>query len=673
MLLFGVWWNPLTWLSDGLEAIQGAASKALRTVFFSLSTLIYKLVISLYDLFDILCYGRILDNEVLKDLSTRIGYVLGVIMLFFVILSFVNMLLNPDTLSDKNKGAVNIIKKTILVIVMLGVSNYFFQLLYSVQRVVVQNHVVSKLLLPYEVDTEHFGGALSAELFTAFYNVSLSYIDSDGNIMGDDENVQLCQQEVYTMKEQIAEHSDFSLGDVCLNTSTTYTAADGAEREDFIIDFNWLLSVGVGIFAIYILTMYCIKVGIRMIQLAFLEIISPMAIVSYLSPKQDTMFSKWSKIYFSTYIDVFIRIAIINFSVYLIAVIFGSGTDKTFWESFEINGSNPIWTKRFSMIAMVLALLAFAKKAPELLKELVPASASKLGFGGMKMKDIFGLSRGLNVGAAVGTTAAVGLLGGAISSGAAAYKRDGTKRSALKYGLKGAFGGGLTGAFHGIDNGFKSKNLGGALTSSFREQRSRNFRAADAISQGSTFGGRVSSSAMRLLGQNTKAESIKSNISALNNYSKHFDKMKEIADRSKAVKRFKEDYENAMNSGTATAQEIQNKKNLYENMQRMVIQDAIKNDFRTSSYSGVNASELADMSTVANVMNRDYEDNKDLFNDAGIARVSSTTKFDDLKAYSGIAKSTAFRMENSDEYVKGQADDQYAFIPPDERMRRKEK
>ena len=400
MVLFG---GLFSWLSDkALDLIQGAAAKALRTVFFSLSTLIYKLVISLYDLFDILCYGRILDNEVLKDLSTRIGYVLGVIMLFFVILSFVNMLLNPDTLSDAKKGPVNIIKKTILVIVMLGVSNYFFQLLYSVQRVVVQNHVVSKLLLPYEVDTEHFGGALSAELFTAFYNVSLSYIDSDGNIMGDDENVQLCQKEVYTMKEQIAEHSDFSLGDVCLNTNTTYTAADGAEREDFIIDFNWLLSVGVGIFAIYILTVYCIKVGIRMIQLAFLEIISPMAIVSYLSPKQDTMFSKWSKIYFSTYIDVFIRIAIINFSVYLIAVIFGSGTDKTFWESFEINGSNPIWTKRFIMIAMVLALLTFAKKAPELLKELLPASASKLGFGA-NMKEIFGL------GATVGGIAGLGI------------------------------------------------------------------------------------------------------------------------------------------------------------------------------------------------------------------------------------------------------------------------
>ena len=40
MVLFG--WL-LSWLSDkALDFIQGAASKALRTVFFSLSTLIYK-------------------------------------------------------------------------------------------------------------------------------------------------------------------------------------------------------------------------------------------------------------------------------------------------------------------------------------------------------------------------------------------------------------------------------------------------------------------------------------------------------------------------------------------------------------------------------------------------------------------------------------------------------
>ena len=241
----------------------------------------------------------------------------------------------------------------------------------------------------------------------------------------------------------------------------------------------------------------------------------------------------------------------------------------------------------------------------------------------------------------------------------------------MRHGLGGAFGGGITGAFHGIDNGFKSKNMVGAINSSFREQRSRNFRAASAISQGSTFKGRLGSSARRLFGQNTRAENMKSNIESLNEYSKYFDKMKEIADRTKTVKNLKESWENARDSGTATAQEISNKKKLYESVQKSVINDALKNDFKNSSFAGVDQSALNDMSIVKEMMNRSYDNNRELFDESGISRVETTTNFDNLKAYSGISKSTSFRIENSEEYVRRNADDEYAFLPPDEQLRRK--
>ena len=63
-----------------------------------------------------------------------------------------------------------------------------------------------------------------------------------------------------------------------------------------------------------------------MVQIAFLQIVSPMAIVSYLSPKKDNMFTKWLNIYGSTYIDVFVRVAIINFACLIIVGLHSSGT-----------------------------------------------------------------------------------------------------------------------------------------------------------------------------------------------------------------------------------------------------------------------------------------------------------------------------------------------------------
>ena len=62
---------------------------------------------------------------------------------------------------------------------------------------------------------------------------------------------------------------------------------------------------------------------------------------------------------------------------------------------------------------------------------------------------------------------------------------------------------------------------------------------------------------------------------------------------------------------------------------------------------------------------------EELFDESGISRVETTTNFDNLKAYSGISKSTSFRIENSEEYVRRNEDDEYAFLPPDEQLRRK--
>lgn len=550
-----VWWNPLTWISEGLEKLQGAIMSAVRALSLSVNSIIYRLLIDLYTLFEALCSARILDEEVLENLATRVGYILGVVMLFFVIVSFIRILLDPDAINDKNKGAFNVIKKVLLVIVMLGVSNYTFTLLFSIQKTVVKSHVISKLLLPYDVDTQHFGGALSAELFTSFYNVSLDYLDEDGNVLGTDENVRLCQQEVYTLKERITENGDFSLADVCLMAYTTYTGADGEERQGYIIDYNWLICFGVGLYTVYLLGSYCISVGIRMIQLAFLEIISPMAIVSYLSPKQDSMFSKWTKIYTSTYLDVFIRIAIINFMIYLIALVFGSGTDQTFWNSFTITGSNPIGTRRLLTIVMVLALLAFAKKAPELLQDLFPAGASKLGFGGIHMKDMLGgtqIKSGLRTGAKVATAGtAIGLLGAA-ASGYSRYKINRKNGGSVPRSLLGGAGGALSAIPRGLKAGAAKGNIFSNVSKGWENQRSVDDKYDELITGGGSTLGRVTSHLSAHFGE-TKGQMYTRVISNNEQIAEHVKNIEDTADKFSSVKVAKTNWENAKARGDSDA------------------------------------------------------------------------------------------------------------------------
>lgn len=424
---FLIWYKPWTWGGDILNSIVGGIESGIRYLFYMLASLIYQLVYYLYDMFARLCKSRILDADIIEKIADRIGLILGLVMLFIVVFSCIQMILDPDKISDKEKGAANIVKKILLVIVMLGTYSFVFNTLYKVQEIVVESNVVSKLLLPYDVKTEEFGGLLSSELFISFYHLNPNvekYIESNTDVSE-------CNDNVESLRESIRNGDGYDIGYYCLNEKVTNEAT---KTNEFVIDFNWLLIIAFGIAAIYFLFSYCISVGVRSIQLAFLEIISPMAIISYLSPKKDTMFEKWCKLYFSTYIDMFIRIVLINFIIFLIATVFESDGGWAFWESV---GTSNALSDTFIKIIMIMALFTFAKKAPDLLKQLFPGSSSGIGFGASlkDMSSVFGIA-----GLGLGTT--VGAIGGL----------------AAGKGFAGRLGGALRGAVKGGATGFKAKD-----------------------------------------------------------------------------------------------------------------------------------------------------------------------------------------------------------------------
>lgn len=456
-----------SFLSKGLDLIPGAVINAIRSLMFTFTIFIYDLIIKLYDMFLALCNVRLLSNDILQELSRRVGYILGVVMLFYVILGFIQLLLNPDAINDGEKGATAIIKKTIIVIVMLGSANFAFELLYQVQVTVVNSNIISRLLLPYSVtpivngqesndndssssvlNNKIFGNLLAEELLSSFYKVE-EFDESDISSSADTSSYENCQTVVNNFRNQIINYGSFDLGYTCLNETIVVDfkiddSTKSDEQETMIVNFNLLLSPLVGLCAVYILVMYCFKVGVRMVQLMFLEIISPMAIVSYLAPKKDTMFNKWKNIYISTYIDVFIRIAIINFAFFLVTTIF-STTGGT---GLEFNGTD--YSKNdFFIVVMVLSVLTFAKKAPELVGELLPKSASKLGFGA-SMKEIFGLGAitggiaGLGIGAAVGVPSALGKVGRSAAIGYTNSRAKGRR----------VFSSGVIGAVRGAGSAF---------------------------------------------------------------------------------------------------------------------------------------------------------------------------------------------------------------------------
>lgn len=443
---FLVWWNPFSWLEEAIEGMYAIAQSLLNTVLYFIAEVLNKVIIYIYGVFNVLCSTRLLDSDIIAELTKRISLLLGILMFFIVIFNCVQYVLDPDKLTDKEKGVGNIVKKILMVVVMLGFSSTAFNMLYSVQYTVINSNIISKLLLPYDVDTSNFGGVLSANLFTSFYRVNQQFdLENDPNLP---EEVTDCNKSIEELKNDIIEYEDFEIGKNCLGKTIEVAKENSGifgsnlfpDKEKInIIDFNGIFLVIFSCGVLYFLFGYCISVGVRSIQLAFLEIISPVAIIGYLLPSKDNIFNKWIKIYFSTYVDVFLRIAIINFAVYLIAVIFSQGLIPEVWQ--ELNNGTLIFVE----VLMIMAVLTFAKKAPDLLKDLFPSSgASKLGLG-IKNEASNGL-----LGFGVGAT--VGALGGAL--GAMKVSQDGTGKK-----IKSIVSGFGRGAFKGAKTGAKTKDF----------------------------------------------------------------------------------------------------------------------------------------------------------------------------------------------------------------------
>lgn len=640
--------KPSTWLSGSANGIMGAILGGIRTFLFEIVSVIYQLIVNIYNLFQKLCNARILSNDILGEMAQRIGLLLGLVMFFYVIFSLIQILINPEKISDKEKGAVSIIKKAIIVIVLLGASNGAFELLYKVQHQIIDSNVISNIILPYKIEGEakdNFGNLLSMQLMMAFYQVDTideqTISDADGR-----DKLDACSNLTNGFFQQIYEDNKYGRGYLCLNESiqitqnTPGTITNGNTDEVFLINFNGIVAILVGGFTVYLLLMYCFKIGVRMIQLAFLEIISPMAFISYLAPKKDTMLSKWWKIYFSTYIDVFIRIAIINFVVFLICTIFaptgaGDGNFK-FWESL---GNPQGMEKGFFTVVIILALLTFAKKAPDLIKEIIGSSASKLGFGAA-MKDIVGLEK-------VGKwapKAATGILGGALGGAAIGL-------------LGGGIGGFAGGLFKGGLSGLKGQGFTKAASGAWKSQQATNKRVQEWRNAGGgplPFG-RWAAAFNQWRGAETAGDIDKNEVDKLNNYAKIQEQIEAAADNEKRVKDLKKRYEAIKEAGRMAGESD----NAYWTRIKAE-EDNWKNErkrFITGAMQGLETGGNADLiRSYQAQMNRELN-SSDIFDGSFNHNVNN---FDDMDTNTIEAKNRASSRQTTRQYTRNQANTKYS-------------
>ena len=454
---------------------------AIRGLMAVLCNLIYSVMSFFYDLFNNISQINILSTSDVQPIYQRLTMILTIVMVFYITFQFVKYIVQPDSMTDKEKGAGNIIYKMIIVVALIAFVPKIFEMAYDLQNAIISKNVISKVILGPQAMTneENLGAAFSASILNMFYNVDEE--NANKNCHDGATCSQLVNKNISSLK------TEGNLSTISVGINMTDKKSDNPLIN---FEFDGLLPVIVGGFIVYILILYCIDVGVRWVQLIYLQLIAPIPILGYLTPKKDGIFQKWTKQCVTTYLDLFIRVAIINVILLLCDTLLKS---KISGELIPEGATGMMATLIY--VILIMAVMLFAHKAPKMIAELFPKQGVAAGNLGLSAKDrglkgatrVFGAAAGATVGAGVGL--ATGLGHGLrrmkkLDKNAAWYQKAG---AGIFGAAKGAVGGTVGGAVRGLANGSKKGNVIKNVSAGAKNQVKANQRFGNREESGYSF------------------------------------------------------------------------------------------------------------------------------------------------------------------------------------------
>lgn len=412
LVTFGSW----TWLWETLNGL-----------FLVICNLIYMLISLLYQVFNAVAKVNLFSDEVFKDITSRIYVVMGIAMLFIFAYNIILMIINPE--DKKSTGSTaKVVKETVISLVLVILLPTIFSWMYTFQNNLLDSNIIGTLILGpvgspddktencnpndydctcdfskyglenYKTDVHWYGDdiedktgtltnscvdyrnpykmtaskrgayAIAPTILSAFYKPTnftfdqcVDYLQKTNSLPGDDEDKQLCVNYFYdvTASKYTGNITPFVFDGLLKNTVS--------DPDKTSMEFNWAMAIVAGGLAALMFFSYTIEVGVRVAKLGVLQLVSPIAVMMRIIPKQkEAMFDKWFKHLKDTYLDVFIRLIIIYFALFAISLV--PDVIDTLWSSLS-SSDGGTGIKTLALVFVILGILQFAKEAPNLLKD----------------------------------------------------------------------------------------------------------------------------------------------------------------------------------------------------------------------------------------------------------------------------------------------------------------
>ena len=458
----------------------------IRAIFLWLDTVAFSLLDNVYDLFVIVGKNELISMDAVESLINNIYVLISIVAFFRLAILLINSIINPDKLFEKGKGFGNIVARIFLMLVLLVMLPTIYNILSEVQSTILDNNVIQKAIIGnsnFGGDVEGEGDAISdagktmqkiaitalirpendffvngAEGVDAYLNGGDSsnidtYVNDDCG-----RNCKRAMKKYYNVANDNSGSFRISALSGWIGGSAEVEAEDGETEDVYYYQYVAILTTITAVFITYVFLSFCIDIAVRSVELAVLQMLSPLFIATIIDPKSTSsggIFNNYLKRYGKTYADIFIKLAIICLAILLISLVQDS-------ELYRLGGGNPLLR-----LFILYAILIFAKRAPKLISSLLNLKGDDIGLKGLSIKNKLG--EAAIVGGAVkrGMEKAENTVKGA-AKGAAGMGLGGFMGGkGLKGRLEGAMKGTITGTFSGGEAGRRGDK--GIFGDSFRK------------------------------------------------------------------------------------------------------------------------------------------------------------------------------------------------------------
>lgn len=370
------------------------AIKTWRTLWAILDSAVYALLVVIYQVLFNVSSANIIDGATIKAFFSRIQIILGVFVLFKLAINLIGVIVNPDQLGSDKSGqgftqiVVRVVSSLVMLVAVMPLSipnpqgsfeenlnnnGLLFGTMYEFQTRVLENNTLAKLIIGSSKGSNKEEGESLRETGQQLASFVLKGLIRINLKPGEDNEYESANWMCPENEDDVKKYLDNNISpSEILSLITANCKTDDGKR--FVFTYWMPFTTIIGIVFLIFLTWFVIDIAIRAFKLAILRLISPIPIISYIDPKsqKDGAFVSWTKAVVTTYLGLFLNLAVLYFVIWIVQDIIIRGLDIEIFTGV---------VGVLSWVFIIFGLFYFAKQAPKFITTALGIKSMGLGVG----------------------------------------------------------------------------------------------------------------------------------------------------------------------------------------------------------------------------------------------------------------------------------------------------